>query len=108
MAPVAGRTTYDIAAVTVSPQTLSTLYGLKGTMRQKDIMTKRILDELIADRGKHETFDTKFLLPFKTLKMLNDQDVCVRAQNAYRKYVPESVRRQAIPLVQYVKGIVLK
>ncbi|MDB5175798.1 MAG: hypothetical protein JWM81_656 [Candidatus Saccharibacteria bacterium] len=105
MEPQSGTAVLGISAVTVPAQTLVELYGLKESLRPKDIATRGMLTAAIADSDRRDDFDEDFLNPFVRLRQLNTTDAYIRAQNIYRKYVPGSVRKHAVPHVQKLKKV---
>ena len=98
-----GETVYGIPARTLPPQTLIHLYGMKGQLRQKDMRTQAMLRAAIDIQPTHARLTDKVFEPFTALKKINEGNSYIRAQDIYRRHVPNSVRVKVVPLMQRIK-----
>lgn len=103
MEPVSGESVFGIRTSTVPPQTMLALYGVKGALRAKDIKTSEMLSGLISSQPSSRLFPEEFLEPFRVVTAMNLNDFYIKAQDLYRKKVPNSIRVKAVPMMKFAK-----
>jgi hypothetical protein len=105
MEPFEGQGVFDIPTITLPPKTHTVLYGLQGRVRNKDIRTQALLKEVIDARNDPSEYPEEFLTPLKDLIRLNHRSLYLHSQNAYRRFVPNTVRTKAVPLMKTLKKL---
>ncbi len=108
MEPVQGKGVLGIEFITLPAQTLLATYGLKGQLRNKDIRTRGMLKQAIVDGDGQSSFPPAFLAPLTELAARNRSSLYVRAQDAYRRHIPDTIRSRAVPFMKIAKKIFLK
>lgn len=104
--PFSGEAVFGIEAVTLPPQTQLALYGLKGRMREKDIKTRDMLKAIVMTHDQTDLYPDEFLEPIRDLATLNSRSLYVRAQDMYRRVVPNRIRARAVPFMRLAKKII--
>jgi hypothetical protein len=103
MRPIRGETVFGISSISLSPETLLNLYGIKGQPRGKDTRSQRLLHNACDALPPTDHLDDELFTPFIKLKLLNQASWHIRAQDMYRRSVPEPIRTKLIPIIRFAK-----
>lgn len=106
VAPVIGETAFGIPAVTLPPHTLLSLYGRKGQLRRKDQVTKDLFQALCEDLPPEASLPPELFEPFDRLTAINRTSWHFKAQNIYRRMVPEQLQIKLVPVTRSAKKLI--
>ncbi|MEX0748578.1 MAG: hypothetical protein WD467_00295 [Candidatus Saccharimonadales bacterium] len=104
MEPIAAQGLYGAAILTVPLQTHLGMHGITG-LRKRDVLTRDLMLEAHRDLNLAEQKRDELYAPFIKLAHLNSRVTYLTLRNAYRRYIPNSVRLKAVPIMRVIKGI---